>query len=475
MKYIVSFVLTLAVLLGCQPLTSDKESKIPQFSASEFKPGGSATLKRINTRTFIHPSGNLSIDDELDFWDGFSFFRDPWIAAPAATTDRDGLGPLFNARSCKACHARGGRGKEAVEGVSKPMALLIRLGDKQNGSRVDKNYGGQLQPFSIALSHHKITKKIKPEAEVKLSYQYIEGSYSDGETYQLRKPNYELVNLNYGALEDNTVLSPRYAPAIYGMGLLDAISESDLLSLEDINDENKDGISAKYNRVPNVITNKLALGRFGFKSLHPNLSQQIAGAFVNDIGITNPFFQKDMCTAVQKSCLQGSQIGGHDTHLEIPGKLHKLVEYMGRHMAVQPTRSLKSKVAQQGRSVFYQLNCQSCHQPSFTTDANYPGTELADQIIWPYTDLALHDMGPDLADGKAEFLANGNEWRTAPLWGIGLQQRIQGYQAFLHDGRARTIEEAILWHGGEALAAKQAFTNIDKTQRDALIFFLKQI
>ncbi|SFB82952.1 di-heme oxidoredictase family protein [Pseudoalteromonas denitrificans] len=468
------FILIMFLLAACQPIKSN-DINVPEFDISEFKPGGEATLKRLNTRTFIHPSGNLSLEDELDFWDGFSFFRDPWVAAPAATKDRDGLGPLFNARSCKACHSRGGRGKLPNVGISKPMALLIRLGNENNGAAIDENYGGQLQPFSITLSHQSLSTPIKGEADVKLQYQMLDGQYSDGTRYQLRKPHYDLVNLNYGELAEHTVLSPRYAPAIYGMGLLDAIKESDLLALQDITDENADGISAKYNKVPDVLNNKIALGRFGFKALHPSLAQQIAGAFVNDIGITNPFFQTDTCTYIQVGCRQRSKIGGHDSQLEIPAKLHQLTEYMGQHVAVQPTRSLKNKKAQQGRSLFYQLKCDSCHQPSFKTDDNYPVKELAGQKIWPYTDLALHDMGPGLSDGKAEFEANKNEWRTAPLWGIGLQNRIQGYQAFLHDGRARTLEEAILWHGGEAKAAQQKFIALDKPQREALIFFLKQI
>ncbi|WP_042148035.1 MULTISPECIES: di-heme oxidoredictase family protein [unclassified Pseudoalteromonas] len=462
----------LCVLSACQPV--DK-TYAPKFDISEFKPAGEATLKRVNTRTFIHPSGNLSLDDELDFWDGFSFFRDPWIAAPAVTEDRDGLGPLFNARSCKACHARGGRGREPVEGVSKPMALLIRLGAKIDGAKVDENYGGQLQPFAIRLSHKALSTVIEPEAEIKLKYEFINGTYADGSSYQLRKPSYELVNLNYGKLEESTVLSPRYAPAIYGMGLLDAIKEEDLLALEDIADSNNDGISAKYNLVPDVLTQKVAVGRFGFKALHPSLAQQTAGAFVNDIGITNPFFQSDTCSHIQIGCRQRSLLGGHDKQQEIPEKLHDLTVYMGQHVAVQPTRSLKSKQAQLGREIFYQLNCHSCHQPSFKTDESYPVKELAGQKIWPYTDLALHDMGEGLSDGKAEFKATGSEWRTAPLWGLGLQKHIQGYQAFLHDGRARTLEEAILWHGGEAKSSQQAFIKLDKSQRDAVIFFLKQI
>ncbi|MDE3273141.1 di-heme oxidoreductase family protein [Pseudoalteromonas sp. G4] len=454
------------LLCGCT------EKKVPEFSKSELRPGGDTTLKRINTRTFIHPSENLDLDQQLDFWDGFSFFRDPWVAAPAATTDRDGLGPLYNARSCKACHIRGGRGKLVGEGIHSPMALLFRLGHSQNGDAVDKHYGGQFQPFAIKLAK---PASLVAEGKVKIQYETLTGHYADGTAYQLTKPSYQLVDLGYGELEPSTVLSPRYAPALYGMGLLDAISEADLLSQQDINDQNKDGISAKYNRVVNPKTQQRELGRFGFKASQVSLASQTAAAFVNDIGITNPLFTQDTCTQSQLLCQQASFMGGHDTALEIPEKLHKLTVFMGAHVAVQPTRKLTSKKAQQGRALFYLANCHSCHTPSYTTQSDYPIKELANQTIWPYTNLALHDMGEGLADHKAEGLANGREWRTPPLWGIGLQQKVQGYQAFLHDGRAKTIAEAILWHGGEAEQAKLAFVNFDQQQRDALIYFLKQI
>lgn len=454
------------LLIGC------KEQTVPEFSHSELRPGGATTLKRLNTRTFIHPSENLDLDRQLDFWDGFSFFRDPWVASPAATQDRDGLGPLYNARSCKACHIRGGRGKLVGEGTHAPMALLFRLGKRDDGNAVDKHYGGQFQPFAIKLAK---PESLAAEGKVTIRYESISGQYADGTPYTLSKPHYQLVDLAYGELQPNTVLSPRYAPALYGMGLLDAISEHDLTAQEDIADKNNDGISAKYNRVMSAKTKEQVIGRFGFKASQPSLASQTAAAFVNDIGITNPFFTHDTCTPSQPLCQLASAMGGHDRTLEIPEKLHKLTVFMGAHVAVQPTRKLTSEKAQQGRALFYQANCHSCHTPSYTTASDYPLKELANQTIWPYTNLALHDMGEALADGKAEGLANGREWRTPPLWGLGLQEKVQGYQAFLHDGRAKTVAEAILWHGGEAEQSKSAFVAFDQQQRDALIYFLKQI
>ncbi|OUL57858.1 di-heme oxidoredictase family protein [Pseudoalteromonas ulvae] len=447
-------------------------SKAPEFSDSELRPGGEATLKRVNTRTFIHPSGNLSIDHELEFWDGLSFFRDPWVASPAITADRDGLGPLYNARSCKACHSRGGRGRLVTEGVSSPMALLFRLGHGEQ-QRPDPIYGAQLQTFAVLTPTN--SPKLQAEGQVELQYEFIEGQFADGTRYQLRKPSYRIVNLSQGELHQETQISPRYAPAIYGMGLLDAIDTQDLLSLEDEFDSNNDGISGRYNRVPDVLTGEMSVGRFGFKGLHPTLNQQIAGAFVNDIGITNPYFRKETCQSTQLACLAEAKRVKGEEQPEIPTKLLQTTEFMSAQLAVQPTRNLKSAEAQSGRETFYQLGCHLCHQPSFKTRVDYSLPELAGQVIWPYTDLALHDMGEELADGKREHLANGREWRTAPLWGIGLQHRIQGYQAYLHDGRARTINEAILWHGGEAKTSQEKYLAISASEREALLFFLTQI
>jgi CxxC motif-containing protein (DUF1111 family) len=444
-----------------------------KFDQSEYKPGGETTKKSVSGRTFIHPAQNVPLMKQLDFWDGFSFFRDPWIASPSITKDRDGLGPLFNARSCKTCHVDGGRGKPAIHGEKAPPALLIRFLNI-NKYMADSRYGGQLQPFSVRLSHSKLTEPLLPEGQVKVYYDEIKGFYDDGDEYTLRKPRYELSDLNYGVLDSDTRISARYAPAVYGMGLLDAISEQDLLSLQDINDVNGDGISGKYNRVQNTTTGKLEIGRFGFKGHHPTLKQQIADAFLNDIGITNPVFSKETCLSHQVACKQAGSVDP-DHVLDIPKKLHDLTVYMGQTIAVPKPRDLDSQKSRYGRNLFYKIGCQNCHTPRFTTIKDYPISELADQTIWPYTDLALHDMGAGLADEGIENLAQGNEWRTPPLWGIGMQQRVQGFSAFLHDGRARTIEEAILWHGGEAANQQKIFTQLSKQDRKALLYFINQI
>ena len=474
---------------------------VPDFAQAEHLPAGGMTGKGLSDRSFMQVGRNVDRKEELLFWTGFSLFRDPWVIAPSSTKDRDGLGPLFNTRSCISCHSSGGKGPAPTQGVSKPSALVIRFGSNDDNIFSDPVYGDQLQPRATAVTHSSIQPDLLGEAKLQLDYQEVYGEYTDGTTYILRQPTYQLTDLAYGDLDRRTALSPRFSPVIYGVGLLDAISVQDLLSQEDINDINQDGISAKYNRVPvapsdhntaefhrsvenNLVTgrmgssqmgsSRIGIGRFGHKAKHPSLHQQVAAAFRDDIGITNSSFASESCSAEQPNCLAASVIGG-DQSVEIPKKLLDLVTKFNQLMAVPPARNLDSNKAQQGRKLFYQLGCESCHTASYTTDVAYPHNSLANQTIWPYTDLALHDMGQGLADGVNEYDANGNEWRTPPLWGIGARKKIRGENLYLHDGRAKTVAEAILWHGGEAQVSRQNFIQLNQQQRNALLAFLDAI
>jgi CxxC motif-containing protein (DUF1111 family) len=446
-----------------------------QLLASQTRAGGDMTVKRLSKRSFVYAGEGATLDQQLKFWTGFSLFRDPWVTAPSTTKDRDGLGPLFNARSCIACHQAGSRAVMSEAGESLPTALTIHLGFNTPDMNHENNiYGGQIQPRVTKFVHGQHNNSPNNEAWLKLSYSPVNGQFSDGETYQLQKPSYELTRLGYGELPEHILVSPRFAPNIFGAGLLDAISDKDLLVQEDSEDINSDGISAKYNRVINVKNGNVELGRFGLKAKHPNLAQQVAAAFRDDIGITNSYFPIESCTKKQISCHEASKLGGHES-VEIPDKLLDLVITFNRLLGVPPARTLSRPKKQQGQQLFHQLGCVQCHTPSYITDSNYSEPSLANQTIWPYTDLALHNMGEALADGVYEYKATGTEWRTPPLWGIGLQKTVTGQQRFLHDGRARTITEAILWHGGEAKPAQTKFKNLTKDQRQALLMFLKSI
>ena len=476
-------------LIAC--FTSCSKVSVPGFRQAEHLPAGGMTGKGLSDRSFVQVGRNVDRKEELLFWTGFSLFRDPWVISPSSTKDRDGLGPLFNTRSCISCHSSGGKGPAPTQGLSKPSALVIRFGSAEDSIFSDPTYGDQLQPRAIAITHNSIQPNLLGEAKLQLDYQQIYGEYADGSTYILRQPTYQLTDLAYGDLDKRTALSPRFSPVIYGVGLLDAISEQDLLSQEDINDIDQDGISAKYNRVPvapsdhntadfhRLIENDTGagpkgIGRFGHKAKHPSLHQQVAAAFRDDIGITNTSFGPESCTTEQPNCQAASIIGGHQS-VEIPDKLLNLVTQFNQLIAVPPARNLDSDAAQQGRKLFYQLGCESCHTASYTTDPTYPHDSLADQTIWPYTDLALHDMGENLADGVNEYDADGYEWRTPPLWGIGARKNIRSENLYLHDGRAKTVAAAILWHGGEAKRSQQNFIQLNQQQRNALLAFLDAI
>jgi CxxC motif-containing protein (DUF1111 family) len=486
-KYL--FFIIVIFTLGCS------ENKAPDFQQSELAPGGTMTVKRLQKQSYIHPGAAVTGMQKLNFWTGFSFFRDPWVASPSSTKSRDGLGPLFNTRSCISCHDAGSRGPMPVVGESMP-SLVIKLGLRDNFqnfsdhtpvlveglSLVDPNYGDQIQPRGILFRHPKLEHAPKGEALVELSYQTVSGYYSDGTAYELSQPTYQLTHMAYGELAPHIGMTPRFAPNIFGAGLLDAIHVDDLLVQEDSNDNNQDGISAKYNRVLNVATGTIDIGRFSFKAKHPTLAQQVGAAFRNDIGITNSLFPTESCTESQVICQKTAILGEpsiNNRHQEVPieisDKLFALVVSFNQLLGVPPARSLAQEEALKGREHFYQMGCQQCHTPSYKTDKNYPVEVLANQLIWPYTDLALHDMGKNLADNVIEDDANGQEWRTPPLWGIGLQKSTTKQQRFLHDGRAHSISEAILWHGGEAEAAQKKFTKLTSSQRQNLIKFLKAI
>ncbi|MFT2092024.1 di-heme oxidoredictase family protein [Paraglaciecola sp. 2405UD69-4] len=482
-----NFPLLLVVIFGLSAC-----SKAPEFDQSELTPAGEMTAKRVSHRTYVVEGEGVDSLQKLNFWTGFSLFRDPWVIAPSSTKDRDGLGPLFNTRSCISCHSRGGRGPAPEQGISSPTAMVIRLGLKDSvdkslsfhDTETFKNYGEQIQPRAINTIHtSRLPEPLTPEAKLKLEYDLIKDTYPDGTQYELRKPHYELVDLAYSDIPDSIGLSPRFSPIVYGAGLLDAISEQDLLAQEDINDLDQDGISARYNRVPLIklyLSSELqpdatkGVGRFGHKAKHPSLGQQIAAAFRDDIGITNSWYPEESCTQIQHKCAIASELGQHSS-IEIPDKLLALVIDTNQFMAVPPARNLTSEKAQAGREIFYQAGCATCHTPSYTTAANYPVAALANQKIWPYTDLALHDMGQGLADGVTENDASGQEWRTPPLWGLGAQKIFRKQPLYLHDGRARSVEEAILWHGGEAQSSNTYFKKLSKIERQQLVAFLNAI
>ena len=432
--------------------------------------GGQATIANTTPNAFGQPIPGLEREQELMFFVGNSFFNQNWVTAPASTTARDGLGPFFNARSCAGCHFKDGRGRPPEE-VGEVSGLLIRLGmpgeDAHGAPLPEPNYGTQFQDNAV--------QEVEAEGTLNIEYEEVTGQYPDGTPYSLRKPTYKLENLAYGDLSEEVALSPRVANQMIGLGLLEAISDDALLSAADPNDTDNDGISGRTNKVWNVQEERMSVGRFGWKAEQPSILQQAAAAFSGDIGITTDVFPDEGCAIAQTECLEvqsGSEAAGEP---EIPeDDLRKLVLYSST-LAVPAQRNPDDPQVMRGQSLFSGANCTSCHTATQQTGEHPTIPALSNQTIHPFTDLLLHNMGAGLADDLSDFAAKGSEWRTPPLWGIGLFETVNGHTNYLHDGRARSLEEAILWHGGEAQASKEKFMNFTKEERGALLAFLNSL
>jgi CxxC motif-containing protein (DUF1111 family) len=445
----------------------------PQAEPGEALSAGSATVAARDHNAFSLPSANLSALRRLDFSVGNSFFRNPWVIAPSTTTARDGLGPLFNTNGCQNCHIKDGRGHPPSANAVSAASMLVRLSIaagpadavtlERSGVVPEPVYGGQLQDMAIPGS--------APEGKLRLDYHYQPLQFADGTAIELRQPRLQITQLGYGPLHPNTQMSARVAPPMIGLGLLEAIGEATLLANTDPEDSNADGISGRANWVWDDAQSKTVLGRFGWKAGQPNLNQQNAHAFAGDMGLTSSLLPKDDCSSSQADCLAATN-GGVP---EVSDKILALVLFYSRNLGVPGRRKVDDPQVLAGKTLFQQAGCVSCHSPRFTTAADAAEPELANQLIRPYSDLLLHDMGEGLADNRPEFQANGREWRTPPLWGIGLSEIVNGHSQFLHDGRARNLLEAIAWHAGEAEAAKQAVLQFDAPQRAALLAFLQSL
>ena len=453
-----------------------------QPQAFEANSGGAATVRaRIDANAFSQPSGNIAFEDELTFKVGNGLFRKLWVSSPSSTLASDGLGPLYNARSCQRCHIKDGRGHPPEGPHDNAISMFLRISIPGDGSArseeiaeylatlPDPTYGTQLQDFSVA-GH-------PAEYRLHIDYEEIEVPLSGGETASLRNPTYTAADLGYGPLHPDAMLSPRVAPQMIGLGLLEAIPAVDILALADPDDTNGDGISGRPNIVWSTEFEQPMLGRFGLKAGAPTVREQSAAAFAGDIGISNPLFPAAWgeCTETQSECRAAPHGDGDERGFEIDGEGLDLVTFYSRNLGVPARRDVGAPDVLRGKEVFYTTGCTSCHQPSFVTHRLEDQPEQSFQLIWPYTDMLLHDMGPGLADNRPEARATGTEWRTPPLWGIGLTEQVSGHTYFLHDGRARSLLEAVLWHGGEAQSQRDAVVNMPPADRAALITFLESL
>ncbi|MCI5038772.1 MAG: c-type cytochrome [Donghicola eburneus] len=449
----------------------------------ETHPAGAATKFDIRTRdAFSFASANMPFERELDFKVGNGFFKKLWVTAPSSTVSSDGLGPLYNARACQRCHIKDGRGHPPKgagdEGVS--MFLRLSIPTEQSdltketlaylGAAPEPTYGLQLQDKSIP--------GIAPEGQMQITYSEVPVTLGDGTVVTLRAPEYDVVDLQSGPLHSDVQLSPRIAPQMIGLGLLEAIPAADILAHADPDDADGDGISGRPNMVWNHEFDREMLGRFGLKAGSATIREQSAMAFHADIGLSTSMFPEGYgeCTAAQTAC-RAAPDGNtpEQQNLEVSDQVLDLVTFYSRNLAVPARRNLDDPEVLRGKELFYDAGCTSCHTPKFVTDRLDDQPEQSFQLIWPYTDMLLHDMGPGLADNRPEWQANGQEWRTPPLWGIGMTQTVSGHTYFLHDGRARNLLEAILWHGGEAEAARETVRLMPAADRGALIKFLESL
>lgn len=477
---------------------------------------------------FDTPAANLSGSQLDQHLLGDAGFEVKFIKAPSVDfPDNDGVGPVFNNDACIECHTRDGRGNYSSAALAAPAGQWTRLGSNEtiflrvsvgpDDTCVPDSLNDYCAPqappgFTAQLFHRGVLglrqdgSDFSGQADVYVKFETQQVSYGDGTTQTLYKPVFEIRNPYDSSGEapgDNTppvsrllqadvMTSPRMGMPVFGLGLLEAIPEADILALADPGDADGDGISGRANYVFDQVRfmqgdpHPVSLGRFGWKASTPSVAMQGSGAYRGDMGITNYLFPGESIagTPLHDAYLAVNPSDDGQMGAEVGEAVVKAVMFYSSTLAVPARRDVNDPAVLRGATLFEQSGCAACHHPSFTT-GTHPGIwgpsgtlavpEVEGQTIYPFTDMLLHDMGDGLADNRPDFLASGREWKTRPLWGVGLTKTVNLLAGFLHDGRARSLEEAILWHGGEAEASKQAFRTMPKTDRDALIAFLRSL
>ncbi len=458
----------ISIIITCLYSCSDDDytatSKIEYEEGEEFLTSDLGVNSTSNNAFGFEISG-LSFVEQAEFATGNSLFNQTWVSSPASTTGRDGLGPTFNARACATCHFKDGRGKAFVNGEDS-SGFLMRIsmpGQDSNGDALPVlGYGTQLQD--------RANNGIPFEAKVNVTYEIIDGEYADGTSYQLQKPIYSFSQEAFGSLS-GVLMSPRVAQQTIGLGLISALPDEEITKFVDEADSDNDGISGRANYVYNYDINEQDLGKYGWKANAPTLKQQVAAALHGDMGLTTSLFSDSNCPSPQQDCADAIN-GGTPEVTDI--QLDKMLFYQA-HLAVPNRRNYKDENVLKGKALFSSLNCIGCHAINQKTGTEAASDYLKNITIKPYSDFLLHDMGDDLADNRPDYLATGNEWRTQPLWGIGLISTVNGHTNLMHDGRAANIEEAILWHGGEAENIREDFKNLSVDDRENLISFVNSL
>lgn len=421
---------------------------------------GPLTVHEDGPNAFGLPLPRLSAEDRRAFSVGNALFRDNWIVAPASAAARDGLGPLFNANSCSACHQDDGRGRPPLAAGDVGLGMVVFVSPRDADGEPHPVYGKQFQDQAVP--------GVVPEVRIALQPEVVRGTYADGQPWELVRWRPSFDAPAYGTVGDVRT-SVRIGPQVIGGGLLEAVTDETILQREDADDRDGDGISGRASRVTS--SGQSRIGRFGWKASQPTLEDQVLAALHEDIGITSARHPRESLSDPQRASITAPS-GGEPEIDQL--RVSRLTHYC-RTLAVPAQRDAGTPPVERGRALFAQAGCTACHAPTLVTGQTSPVQALRGVTFHPYTDLLLHDMGEGLADDRRDGDASGREWRTPPLWGIGLVETVNGHTRFLHDGRARGLEEAVLWHAGEAQRARDAFVNMSAKDRAALLAFLRSL
>jgi len=443
---------------GCNKEITRKEvEKHPYYLA-----GGTTTTFVSDSTAYAQPLSNISKENLKKHYAGEIIFKKKF--EPYSDVSNSGLGPLFIQDNCAACHRGNGRSQPPMSEVDFSSGLLMRMSVPGLGPHGEPQgvpgYGLQLQNRAMPGS--------QPEGIIKFTFEHFYETYPDGEKVLMNRPSRSLMNA-YMPLPDGTMMSMRNASPIYGLGLLEAVSEEEILSRYEERDKNADNITGRPNYVWNSYTQQKDLGRFGWKGSHPSVIQQSAEAFQQDMGITSTHFFPEENGKGQVNCNSG-----FGSKPDVDSAFVAEVAFYIQTLAPPAPRNQDDPIVMRGRDLFMEINCSGCHTPKLTTGV-HPIKELSNQTIYPYTDLLLHEMGEGIADARPDFDASTNEWRTPPLWGIGLTKIVNPNARFMHDGRAASLEEAILWHEGESYWVMLAYKQLPKEDRQAIIKFLESL
>ncbi len=432
---------------------------------------------------YMQAMKGLSDDETRQFRAGETMFRTVWLVFPAMPVQNNwqymrprggyawGLGPTFIANACMACHIQAGRGKTVDRPNSTVFQQLLRVSlpgqNPHGGPLPHPQYGGQLQVFDVISANRQHVRQ--GEADVFVDWESVPTVLPDGERIDLRRPKIRIDSLSFGPLGEPVLTSLRNAPAIFGLGYLESVSEEDILQIAAA--QQAAGLNGRPNYVRDDINDKTSLGRFGWKANQPAVRQQIAAAFLHDMGITSSLYPQQNCPSVQTYCKQAPP----GNAVELFADEFDDLSFWVQALDAPPRRDRERADVLRGEQLFEQARCAQCHLPQLKTGRNAPFPALADRVFHPYTDLLLHDMGEGLSDGRPDFKAGARDWRTAPLWGIGLSTQVNGSSNLLHDGRARDVTEAILWHDGEARPARDRFAGFSRADRAALVAFVNSL